>query len=80
MLVCALGNGDAAEWVAIVGPVVSGGGDDGSKFGRQMVLGTIGADLSDKVGADLIGDGVLASDKVFEGFVFAAIVTLWEHV
>ena len=78
--VCALGYGSAAEWVAIVGPVVSGGGDDCSKFGEKMVLGAIGADLSDNIGAELVGNGILASDEVFEGFIVAAVVTLRGHM
>ena len=75
-----MGYGVAAEWVAIVGPVISGGGDDRSKFDGKMVLGAIGADLSENIGAGLVGDGILASDEVFEGFVFAAVVTLRGHV
>jgi len=78
--VCVLGNGGVAEWVSIVGPIISGGGDDGSKFGGKMVLGAIGADLLDNIGAELVGDGILASDKMFEGFVFAAVVTLRGHL
>ena len=45
-----------------------------------MVFGTVSADVSNDIGAELLGDWILTSGKVVEGFFRVAIVTLGRYV
>jgi len=57
---CTEGDWYAAEWFSIVYPIVDGCGDDGGKFSRKMMFGTVSTDVSVDVGSKLLGDGILA--------------------
>ena len=52
---CSEGNWSAAEWLAIVYPIIYG------KFSWKMMFGTVSTDVSDDVGSKLLRDGILAS-------------------
>jgi len=69
-------DGMAAKRLAIMRPIVDGGCYHCGESSRKMIFGAVGADAANNVGTKLGGDRVVASGKVFKGFLVGTVMTL----